>query len=108
MGVVLSEPANAGHAAELARLLEAIDGAELRQANRQISIAMGSRLVDLDVMRTVHRLEQIAFLPLQPGFQLRELFIVTGRTLIAQPQRAQIECNLAPWIAGIVIGPFWM
>ena len=58
VGVVLGEAAHAGHAVEFAGLLEAIDGAELGQANRQIAVAALLGLVDLDVMRAVHRLEQ--------------------------------------------------
>ena len=57
--VVLGEAAHAGHAVQLARLLEAIDGAELRQPHRQVAIAARPALVDHDVVRTVHRLEQI-------------------------------------------------
>ena len=40
VGVVLGEAADAGHAAEFARLLEAIDGAEFREPDRQIAIAV--------------------------------------------------------------------
>ena len=58
--IVLGEPAHAGHAAKLTRLFPAIDGAEFRQPNRQIAIAVRIAGVDANVMRAVHRLEQIA------------------------------------------------
>ena len=44
---------------KLARLLVAIDRAELGQPHRQIAIAARLRFVDHDVVRAVHRLEQI-------------------------------------------------
>ena len=66
VGVVLGEAADAGHAGQLAGLLEAIDGAELGEPHRQVAVAARLRLVDLDVVRTVHRLEQVAFLVLEP------------------------------------------
>ena len=40
-------------------LLEAVDGAELGQPHRQVAVAARLRLVDLDVVRAVHRLEQV-------------------------------------------------
>ena len=56
VGVVLGEAADAGHAVQLARLLEAIDRAELGQPQRQLAIAPRLGLVDRDVVRAVHRL----------------------------------------------------
>ena len=60
MGVVLGEAADAGHAAEFAGLLPAIDGAELRESHREIAIGMRVARIDPDVMRAIHRLEQVA------------------------------------------------
>ena len=60
VGVVLGEAADAGHAAELAALLPAVDGAELGEANRQVPVAVLAVRVDADVVRAVHRLEQVA------------------------------------------------
>ena len=60
VGVVLGEAAHAGHAVQLARLLEAIHRAELGQPQRQVAVAPRLRLVDRDVVRAVHRLEQVA------------------------------------------------
>ena len=59
MGVVLGEAADAGHAGQLARLLVAVDRAELGQADRQVAVAARLGGVDLDVVRAVHRLEQV-------------------------------------------------
>ena len=66
MGIILREAAHAGHAVQFAGLLVAIDGAELGQADGQIAIAARLRLVNVDVMRAVHRLEQKTFLLHQP------------------------------------------
>ena len=59
MGVVLGEAADAGQAGELAGLLVAVDGAELGQPDGQVAIAARLGGVDLDVVRAVHRLEQV-------------------------------------------------
>ncbi len=67
VGVVLREAADAGHAVELARLLVAIDGAELGQPHRQVAVAPRLALVDLHVVRAVHRLEQVALLLVVPS-----------------------------------------
>ena len=58
--VVLGEAAHAGHAAEFAGLLPAIDRAELGQAHGQVAVAARLAGENLDVMRAVHRLEQVA------------------------------------------------
>ena len=60
VGVVLGEPAHPGHAAEFAGLLPAIDGAELGQPNRKVAVRMVVAGEDPDVVRAVHRLEQVA------------------------------------------------
>ena len=59
VGVVLCEAADPGHARELARLFVAINRAELGQSQRQVAITPRLRGVNLDVVRTVHRLEQV-------------------------------------------------
>ena len=40
-------------------LLVAVDGAELGQPHGQVAVAARLRRVDLDVVRAVHRLEQV-------------------------------------------------
>ncbi len=57
--VVLRKTAYPGHSAEFARLLPAIDGPELRQPDREVSIGMLTRCIDLDVHRAIHRLQQV-------------------------------------------------
>lgn len=69
VGVVLGQSADAEHAVEFARLFVAIDGSELGQPDREVAVAARLRLVDLDVVRAVHGLEQVAFLLLLPGPQ---------------------------------------
>ncbi len=57
--VVLREAAHAGEAAELARLLEAVDRAELGQAHRQVAVRARLARIHPVVVRAVHRLEQV-------------------------------------------------
>ena len=57
MCVILREAADAGHAVELARLLPAVNRAELRQTHRHVAVAVRSGAEDLRVVRAVHRLE---------------------------------------------------
>ncbi len=59
MGVILRQPAHARHAAQLAALFIAIHRAKFRQPNWQLAVAVFLRRVNLDVMRAVHRLEQV-------------------------------------------------
>jgi len=59
VGIVLGEAADPRHAAELTRLLVAVDGAELGQPQRQILVAVRPGLVDHRVVRAVHRLQEI-------------------------------------------------
>ncbi len=62
MRVILGEAAHARQPAQLAALLEAIDIAELRQSQRQVAVTAHLRFINHDMMRAVHRLQQIAFL----------------------------------------------
>ncbi len=62
VGIVLSESANACHAAEFARLLVAIHRAEFGQAHGQLAITARLALVNHDVVRAVHRLEEVFLL----------------------------------------------
>ena len=61
VSVVLREPAYARQPVQLARLLVAVDGAELRQADGQLLVRAGLRTVDFAVVRAVHRFEQVFF-----------------------------------------------
>ena len=74
MGVVLGEAADPGHPVQLARLLVAVHRAEFGQPQRQIAIAPRLRLEDLDVVRAIHRPEQIPLAFLQ--FDRRELAVL--------------------------------
>ena len=60
MRIILREPAHARHASQLAALLPAIHGAELRQAHRKVAIRLGRLRVDADVVRAVHWLQEEA------------------------------------------------
>ena len=83
MGIVLREAADAEHAVEFARLLVAINGAELGQPHRQVAVAPRLGLVDLDVVRAVHRLEQIPLLRVLPAPEDLDFFCRVGGGLIA-------------------------
>ena len=74
MGVVLGEAADPGHPVQLARLLVAVHRAEFGQPQRQIAIAPRLRLENLDVVRAVHRPQQIPLAFLQ--FDRRELAVL--------------------------------
>ncbi len=58
MGVVLREIAHAQDAVQRARRLEAVARAHLGHAQRQLAIAAEPDVEDLDVARTVHRLQR--------------------------------------------------
>ena len=78
VGVVLREAAHARQAVQLARLLVAVDRAELRQTDRQILVRAGFDLVDLAVVGTVHRFEQV-LLALDGGMdRLERILAVFG------------------------------
>ncbi len=61
VGVVLRESAHAGQAVQLAALLVAVHGSELGKAKRKVAVRTRLRLVNLAVVRAVHRLEQVLF-----------------------------------------------
>ena len=61
MRVVLGEAADAHQAVQHAGLLEAVHGAELGPAQRQVAVGAGRALVDLYVERAVHRLGVIIY-----------------------------------------------
>ena len=86
VGVVLGEAPHTRHAVQLAGLLEAIDGAELGQTNRQIAVTALIGLVNLNVVRTVHRFEKIAFLVLEPGEQGVGPLLGRGRLVVVGQQ----------------------
>src|SRR5262245_62301757 len=75
MGVVLREATDACHAVELASFLEAIDRTELGQAQRQLAVAAALGLINLNMVRAVHRLEQIRFLLVVPILDGLVLFL---------------------------------
>ena len=83
MGVVLSEAADAEHAVEFARLLVAIDGAELGEPHRQVAVTPRLRFVNLNVVRAVHRLEQVPLLGVLPAMEDLDLRLRVGSRLIA-------------------------
>ena len=60
MRVILREAANAGHAADFAGLFPAIDGAEFGEAHGHVAVAVWAACEDANVMRAVHRLQEIA------------------------------------------------
>ncbi len=57
MGVVLGEVAHPHDAVQRAARLEAVTGAELGHAQRQVAIALQALVEDLDMARAVHRLQ---------------------------------------------------
>ena len=57
--VVLSEPSGAGQSVDHARLLVAVDSAELEEAQREFAIRASARIEDQVVHRTVHRLQVV-------------------------------------------------
>jgi hypothetical protein len=59
VGVVLRHPPHAGQTVHDTRLLVAVDGAELEEAQRQLAIGPTPRAVDQVVHRAVHRLEAV-------------------------------------------------
>ncbi len=56
--IVLREAANAQETMQGARRLIAVHGAKFRQPQRQITIGLETVLEDLDVARTIHRLDR--------------------------------------------------
>jgi len=60
VGVVLGESADTRHAVEFARLFPAVDRAEFGEADRQVAVGVRLRGENLDMMRTIHRLQQEA------------------------------------------------
>ena len=60
VGVVLGHAPHAGQPVHDARLLVAVDGAELEQPQRQLAVGALPALVDEDVERAVHRLQVVA------------------------------------------------
>ena len=79
VGVILGEAAHAGHAAQFAGFLPAVDGAKLREAHRQVPVAVVVAGEDLDVVRAIHRLEQealdVALLELVAQFRTAASFV---------------------------------
>ena len=59
VGVVLGHAPHPGQAVHHARLLVAVDGAELEEPHRQLAVGALAALVDEDVERAVHRLEVV-------------------------------------------------
>ena len=61
MRIVLGEASNAGQTVQFTGLLVPVNRPELRKPNGQVAVAAGTRLENLAVVRTVHRLEQVLF-----------------------------------------------
>ena len=71
VGIVLRESPHATQSVQLTRLLIPIHGAKLRQSHWQIAVGMGLVGIDLVVVRTVHRLEQVLLVFHRDGIVLR-------------------------------------
>ena len=69
--VVLGQAPDAQHSVEFTGLLVTVHGAELGQPHRQFTVAARLGLVDLHVVRAVHRLQQESFLSPLPVTQER-------------------------------------
>ena len=76
--IVLGQPADAEHAVQFARLLVAVDGAEFCQPHRQLAVTPRLRFVDFDVVRAVHRLEQVALLLMFPAAEGFDFLVGRG------------------------------
>ena len=87
MRVVLSQPAHAQHPVQFARLLVAIDRAELGQPHGKVPIAAMLCLVNLHVVRAVHGLEQVAFLLFFPQCG-GNLSLPAGENVLGEAQTA--------------------
>ena len=61
MGIILRKSTDTRHPVQLTGLLPAINRSKLSETNRQVTIAVTLAGKNLDVMRTVHRLQKIAF-----------------------------------------------
>ena len=90
MGVVLREASDTGQTADLARLLPAIDGSEFGQSHRQVTIAPLFGGVDFDVMRAVHRPQQVTVdvAALQSDWPVRRRSTLRWPTVAAGPHRS--------------------
>ena len=85
VGVVLDEVADPHQPVQGAGRLVAVAGAELGHAQRQVAVAAQSLVVNLDVARTVHRLDRVVAVFRRSGEHVvAELFPVAG----AFPQHA--------------------
>ncbi len=76
--IILRKPANPGQAVQLAALLIPIYRSELCKAQRKIAIAAGRSLINLAMMRAVHRLEHIFFALLRSMDRLEGVFPIFG------------------------------
>ena len=76
MGVVLRQAADAQHAVQLSRLFVPVHRSELGQPYRQVAIAPLLRLINLDVMRAVHRLQEIPLLVRLPVTQSGDFLVL--------------------------------
>ncbi len=97
VGVVLAEAADAGHAGQLARLLVAVDLAEFGDADGELAVAVGFGGVDADVVRAVHRPQEVA---VTLGEQLADdLLIVVAHS------RPWLQLLFAQFLTDVRIGP---
>ena len=78
VGVVLRKAADAGQAVQLTALLVTVHSAEFREAERQVAVRTGLRLVDLAVVRAVHRFEQVLLPFLRGGDGTERVLAVFG------------------------------
>ena len=78
VGVVLRESAHTGQSVQLTALLVTVNGTELGEAQRQVAVRAGRCLVNLAVMRAVHRLQQILLAFLRRVYGLERVLAVLG------------------------------
>ena len=78
MGVILRETANTRQAVQFAALFVTINGAELSQAQRQITVGTGKGFVYLAVVRAIHGLEKELFALLRCVDGLERVLAVFG------------------------------
>ena len=76
MRIVLSKAAHTSESMQFPTLLVAVYGTELGKALRQVLIAPWVRVIDLTVVRTVHRFEQIFLTFVRSSYWLETILTI--------------------------------
>ena len=94
MGIVLGQPSYSCHAAQFATLFIAVYGAKFSQTNGELPVAVVSCRKNLDMVRAVHRFEEIFLILISLNCWILAVLVIREMSrLFIEINAADVRCE---------------